>query len=812
MERYLCIHGHFYQPPRENPWLEEVEQQDSAAPFHDWNQRISAECYAPNSASRILDQHDRIINIVSNYSQISFNFGPTLLSWLERHEPDTYEKILAADQESQKRFSGHGSALAQAYNHIIMPLANERDKRTQIIWGLADFRARFGRQAEGMWLPETAVDTESLELLAEYDVRFTILAPHQAKRIRPVGEADWHDCNGHVDTRRPYICPLPSGRKIAIFFYDGPASQEVAFSELLRSGEKFGSRLLHGFSSSSEPQLVHIATDGETYGHHHRFGDMALAYCLSHIQEENLAKITIYGEFLESFPPQWEVEIVENSSWSCAHGVERWRSDCGCRIGGNSMRQHWRAPLRETLDWLRDQLADFFEQRMSPFHKAPWGLRDRYVQIILDRSQETLEDFLTSQVNPGLTAKEKTRCLSLLEMQRQALLMFTSCGWFFDEVSGIETAQILCYAARAVQLATKLGAKGLNDEFQERLAKIPSNLAQWGDARKLFQVQIAPLLLDLNRVAAHSVIAAQFRDDCDQVPGLKQKVYCYRAQGVECEKSNAGRLQLSVGLVRIESSITLEQDVFSFAVLYLGGHHLSAGVCKHNGPETYQKMRQDILGAFQKSDVPEVVRQMDHHFGDYIHNLWHLFRDEQRQILNQVMEQTLEDIEGSYEKIYNDHFALMQFLRSIKMPVPKILAAPVEMVLATRFRQLLERDNPQPGQIKKLADEVEQLGWPLNDPSLALAAEKRLYGLLTKFSKLPCNLALLMTINETMEVLGELPLSLDLWESQNIFWSVYQDLEPELFTNKEDSATQEWAEQFRRLSDFLKIGIFPSIS
>jgi len=813
MERFLCIHGHFYQPPRENPWLEEVEQQDSAAPFHDWNQRITAECYAPNGSSRILDQRDRIINIVSNYAKISFNFGPTLLSWLERHEPLTYQKILAADQESQKLFSGHGSALAQAYNHMIMPLANERDQRTQVLWGLADFKSRFGRQAEGMWLPETAVDTATLELLAEQDVRFTILAPHQAKRIRPKGEKHWQDCNGGIDTRRPYLCPLPSGKSIAIFFYNGPVSQEVAFSELLRRGEKFASRLMEGFSSQSETQLMHIATDGETYGHHHRFGDMALAYCLSHIQKKSLARVTIYAEYLELHPPQWEVEIVENSSWSCAHGVERWRSDCGCRIGGNSLRQHWRAPLREALDWLRDNLSSLYERQMRDFHLVPWDLRDKYIQIVLERTPEAIDRFLRNHVPRELSGEEKSRCLSLLEMQRQAMLMYTSCGWFFDEVSGIESTQILCYAARALQLATKLGAEGLEETFLSYLAKVPSNLSQWGNARNIYQTNIAPLLLDLNRVAAHSAISAQFRKDCERVPGVKRQVYCYRAEGIECEKGNAGRLEISIGRVRIQSAVTLEEGIFSFAVLYLGGHHLSAGVRSYKGPEAFKTMRQEIMGAFQRSDVPEVVRLMDRHFGDYIHNLWHLFKDEQRQILHQIMEQTLDEIEGSFEQIYNDHFALMKFLRSINMPVPKILGAPVEMVLTTRFRQLLERDTPQPGQLKKLADEVEQLGWPLDDPSLAMAAEQRLCRLLTKFSKLPCNLALLMTINETMEVLEELPLTLNLWESQNIFWSVYQSLKPGILsTGPEDTTTKEWAEQFQRLGEFLKIGVLLSYS
>jgi len=331
MDLFICIHGHFYQPPRENPWLEEVEQQDSAYPYHDWNERITAECYAPNIASRILDNEERIIDIVNNYSNISFNFGPTLLSWLERHKSEVYQSIIKADKESQKKFSGHGSALAQVYNHMIMPLANTTDKRTQIIWGIKDFKYRFGRKPEGMWLAETAVDLETLDIMAELGIKFTILAPHQAHRIRKIGSNDWQDVsNQKIDTKQPYLCQLLSGRSIALFFYDGPISHDVSFVNLLDNGEDFANRLLSTFSENQYPQIVNIATDGETYGHHHKYGEMALTYCLHYIESNNLARITIYGEYLDKFPPLYEVELYENSSWSCSHGVERWKGNCGC--------------------------------------------------------------------------------------------------------------------------------------------------------------------------------------------------------------------------------------------------------------------------------------------------------------------------------------------------------------------------------------------------------------------------------------------------------------------------------------------------
>jgi alpha-amylase/alpha-mannosidase (GH57 family) len=458
--KFVCIHCHFYQPPRENPWLEQIELQDSAYPYHDWNARISAECYGPNLAARILDNEQRITRIVNNYSKISFNFGPTLLSWAEEHSPDLYRGLQEADKQSQRNFSGHGSATAQAYNHMILPLANSRDKKTQIRWGFEDFVRRFGRLPEGMWLPETAVDLESLDLMAQAGVQYTILAPHQAKAMRPLGDsgAAWQDATGaKIDPTRCYSLTTPSGRTINIFFYDGPVSQAVAFEKLLDNGEKFANRLLGALPTApSGPQLVHIATDGETYGHHHRHGEMALAYALEHIENKKLAKLTNYGEFLERNPPQWEAQIYENTAWSCVHGVERWRSNCGCNSGRLGWTQEWRKPLREALDWLRDEVAPLFEKSAAKYVRDPWAARDAYISVVLDRSPAARERFGEEHFARKLGDDEQVSVWKLMEMQRHAMLMYTSCGWFFDDLSGIETIQVIQYAGRVVQLAEQL--------------------------------------------------------------------------------------------------------------------------------------------------------------------------------------------------------------------------------------------------------------------------------------------------------------------------------------------------------------------
>ncbi|MFQ6079504.1 MAG: DUF3536 domain-containing protein, partial [Thermodesulfobacteriota bacterium] len=549
MERSICIHGHFYQPPRENPWLEAIELQDPAYPYHDWNEKISAECYAPNAKSRILNGKGLIVQIVNNYSKISFNFGPTLLAWLQQKAPDVYEAILEADRESLKTFSGHGSALAQAYNHIILPLANHRDKYTQVLWGIRDFETRFGRNPEGMWLPETAVDLETLDILAEQEVRFTILAPHQASRVRPIGGGKWRDVTGgKIDPTMPYELHLPSGRKIVLFFYDGPISRSVAFEGLLKNGESFAQRLLGGFSEKrTRPQIVHIATDGETYGHHHRFGDMALAFALHHIEAKNLARLTNYGEYLEHYPATHEVEIFENTSWSCSHGIERWRSDCGCNSGKHpAWDQTWRGLLREALDWLRDRLASEYEERAGNFLEDPWAARNDYIEIILDRSPANMDAFSNQHAIRALNETEKITVLKLLELQRHAMLMYTSCGWFFDELSGIETAQVIQYAARALQLAQEIFGDPLESRFLELLERAKSNIFEYGDGRRIYEEFVKPAMVDLVKVGAHYAMSSLFREY-----GEKASIYCYTVDQDDYQGAEAGRAKLVVGRARV---------------------------------------------------------------------------------------------------------------------------------------------------------------------------------------------------------------------------------------------------------------------
>jgi len=805
MSKSICIHGHFYQPPRENPWLEKVEVQDSAYPYHDWNERITAECNAPNSASRILDSERRIIDIVNNYAKMSFNFGPTLLSWLARHKPKVHEAVVKADAESQKAFSGHGSALAQAYNHMILPLANSRDKRTQILWGIQDFRFRFGRKPEGMWLPETAVDSESLAVMAELGITFVILAPHQASCLRKIGDEEWTGVSGgKIDLKRPYLCRLPEDKVINVFFYDGPVSHDIAFGDLLKSGEAFAGRLTGSFSGDSDsPQLVSIATDGETYGHHNRFGDMALSYCLYIIESTDQVHISLFGEFLERHPPTHEVQIIENSSWSCAHGIERWRSDCGCRTGTNpGWTQKWRAPLREAMDWLQDKLASLYEKEMSSLTPEVWKARDDYIAVILDRSEDRIESFFADHSGRNLSGEEKRRGLQLLEMQRYAQLMYTSCGWFFDDISGIETVQVMQYAARAIQLARQVSGKDLEAGYTEILAEAPGNIPEYGTGAEVYAKLVKPAVLDLLRVGVHYAVSSLFEEYPDEI-----SIGAYTANSRNFDLMEAGRQRLAVGRALLCSNVTWEEGDITFAVLHLGDHNLIGGVREYGGEGPFAAMRDEIVAEFDRSDVASIIDLMDTHFGTHSYSLWHLFRDEKRKILNQVIDTTLEELENSYRAIYENHYPIMQAMRDMKIPVPQALAMPVFFVLDSDLKRLLTKKDLDLEKIEKTAEEINRWAFLPDKAALSLLASKRINGLVENLSENPEDLELLATIKDLLHILSQLDLDLDLWQSQNNYFLLTGKLlgMMEKRAGGGDHKAKEWMALFQSVGDFLGV-------
>ena len=797
MECFACIHCHFYQPPRENPWLETVESQDSARPYHDWNERIARECYLPNGASRILDSERRIGKIVNNYAKISFNFGPTLLSWMEERAPEGYQRILEGDRESQKLFSGHGAALAQAYNHTILPLANARDKRTQILWGLKDFRYRFARDPEGIWLPETAVDTETLEILAAEGIKFTILAPRQARQLRVDQDSPWIDLEYGADSRHPYACKLPSGRTIGLFFYDGALASAVAFEKLLFSGESLARRLVSRFDPEGDSaQLMHVATDGETYGHHHPHGDMALAFALQYIQENKLARLTNYAEYFALHPPAQEIRIKEKTSWSCAHGVARWESDCGCNAGGGAgWNQKWRRPLREAFDWLRDDLVADYERSAKQLLTDPWLARDEYIDAVLNRSAASVSDFLSRHSLRRLSLEEEVRALRLLELQRHLMLMYTSCGWFFDEPTGTETVQVLQYAARAVQLGQQLFGRDCETEFLKRLELVQSNIFEFGNGRDIYERFVRPAMLDLPGVAAHYAISSFF-DGYEE----SDSIYSYEARLRDVSTFESEGAKLAAGVVEIRSRITHAQLDFNFAVLHAGGHNLRAGVCEAH--EEFSNFIKEARLRLSESGVNGGLRALDHYFRGEIYSLKSLFRDERKRIVSQIVDGALADIDKLYADVYEHNVTLIDFLRDLAMPLPPILRVSSEFVLNNEIRRSLSGEKIDCERLQRLIESATQKGIAL-DGSVKLALRGRLDRTMNRWSIDPFEVQTLSELEVVIPILRAVSFEGDLWEAQNTYFELMKAIAP----LKPDSIGKTSFELFGRLGKSLGIAV-----
>lgn len=773
MKKYICIHGHFYQPPRENPWLQEIELQDSAWPYHDWNDRISAECYAPNTASRIQDDRQRILNIINNYSRISFNFGPTLLSWLEKHSPDVYQAVLEADRLSQKRFNGHGAAIAQVFSHMIMPLANTRDKHTQVIWGIRDFEHRFKRKPEGMWLAETAVDLATLEVLAEHGIKFTVLAPGQASRVRKIGGRNWRDVSGQrIDPKQAYLCNLPSGKSMALFFYDGPISQDIAFGGVLKSGENFANRLMGAFvHKQEEAQLVHIATDGETYGHHHAHGDMALAYCLYHIEQNKLAEVTIYPDFLEKYPPTHEVEIFENSSWSCAHGVGRWKEDCGCSFGAHpGWHQKWREPLRQAMDWLRDKLVELYDKEAPQLLRDPWAARNDYIKVLLDRSEENVRKFINDHQIRQLNSLEQVRARKLLEMQLHAMLMYTSCGWFFDDVSGLETVQIMLYAARTLQLARETAGWDLEPEYLALLAKAPSNVPEYGNAARVFEQLVRPSMLDFLRVGAHYAIASLFAERTEDI-----QLFAYTAQSELFDRLISGKKRLVMGRARLHSSITGEEALICFAMKHYGDQNVVGGVKFYREQEGCEIFAQELKQAFERGDMEAIVALIDKFFGRHSYSFQHLFKDEQRRIIDLIAAPSRAELEQTMRRVFDENRPIMEAMNELKVLLPRAFYATAKFVFNNDLRRvLLEEKDLDLDRLKKLVGEIQR--WPvkLDKKTLGFAASRRVESLMEQLKAGPDDRDLMQKIADALKMFNQPPLQLplEIWRAQNIYFEL----------------------------------------
>lgn len=772
---FLTIHGHFYQPPRENPWLEAIELQDSALPFHDWNERINKECYNPNSVSKIVDSRNKILDVVNNYEHMSFNFGPTLLSWMEHFAPHTYERIIKADIESRAEHGGHGNAMAQVYNHIIMPLANEHDKETQVKWGIYDFEYRFGRKPEGIWLAETAADDDTFRVCEANGIKFIVLSPYQAQRIRKEGSQEWQDVSwGNIDPARSYRYYIKSapGKFIDLFFYDGAISQSVAFDELLKDGNKFIKRIKEGVSEFRDyPQLIHIATDGESYGHHTKFGDMALAYILKIKAEEEGFKITNYGEYLEKYRSDYEVDIKQASSWSCFHGVGRWKEDCGCSTGGHpGWNQKWRKPLREALDYLRDELVKIFEKEGQKYFGDVWTVRNNYIQVILDRSRLSVEKFQKDNFKPNLTDDDKVRAMELLEIQRQTMLMYTSCGWFFSEISGIEPVQILKYAARAMQLATKFCNKNIEKNFLDKLSEAKSNIPEQGNGKDIYERYVRPSIVTMKQMACLWAISSIYQDFEE-----KENVYCYLITRKDYQQIQKGNSTLVMGNIEVKSIITNQKSNLVFALMQYADGDFHCSIKEYSDEEEYLKLKQNLTKVFLSKPITETIRTLDENFGKDYFTLQNIFIEERRKVLQLLLKDKMTKFAQTYQDLYKEGKDSIYQIKDLGVAPPEEFRIAAKYALGKRFNDIvLDADGyvntTELQQIQAINAEACALNIKIDkSPANKLFAkkiEKNINKLAYSFEKQQAELLLeLFDYAESME------LEIDIAEAQNTYFT-----------------------------------------
>jgi len=791
---YVVIHGHFYQPPRENPWIEQVEVETSAHPYHDWNSRINAECYTPNSCARIYDHQGRILDISNNYEYLSFNFGPTLISWLEARAPLTYQRILEADRQSLERL-GYGNALAQAYNHAILPLASPRDRETQIVWGLQDFAHRFQRPAESMWLPETAVNLPTLTALAEQGLKFVILSPYQAYRVRPLAGGPWERVQGQtLDTTQAYRCYLPDGggkaakrKHIDIFFYNGGVAADISFGDLLQDSNRLTARLTEGFSpAQARPQILQVATDGENYGHHKKFGELALAHVLTQALPQTGFNLCNYAAFLHVAPPQMEVELYlgptgAGSSWSCAHGVERWRFDCGCSTGGApTWNQRWRGPLRESFDFLNERLAELFESQGQKYFRDPWAARNAYIEIILDRNPEALARFFSREGTPNLSHSDWVPALKLLEMERHALLMYTSCGWFFADLAGLETMQVLKYAARALQLGQDFTPEPLEAPFLQHLELAVSNLPAAGTGRDLYLQRIKPLVVDFPKMVNQWAIS-WLKERERQCP---TNIYHFQVDTQEAEEKAQGSLVLGAGRLRLTSGTTLESQVLNFFTVFMGSYLYRTQIMQSPSPRDFHALKKELFQVLETT--PEnLIALMARRLGEDYYSFHDIFRDEKHEIFQELLRHNMDEALAVISHNFKEARPLLKAMAAEGLPLPRLYQAAGEITLNHFLVVLLMKLEKDPNstnitdELMELIQEASVLGLNLESVRggqiLAHTLERHLHDLAADFT-----MANSSRLKQFLEMMGHVPITLELTEAQNRFFALMEERFPKL--------------------------------
>jgi alpha-amylase/alpha-mannosidase (GH57 family) len=782
---YVVIHGHFYQPPRENPWIEKIEEEVSARPFHDWNTRIAVECYVPNSCARIYDGGGRILDIVNNYEKLSFNFGPTLLAWLEENASFAYERLQAADRLSLARL-GHGNAIAQAYNHVILPLANPRDRETEVIWGLKDFQYRFGREAEAMWLPETAVNYPTLATLAAHGMKYVILSPYQARRVRPLEGGAWEAVEARtLDTTQAYRCFLPDSsdapekpKYIDVFFYDGEVASDLSFGDLLNDSKNLVARLAKGFQPDlPRPQLLNVATDGENYGHHHMFGELGLAYALEKVVPQQGFTLTNYAAFLEVMPPRMRVELEvgpkkEGSSWSCAHGVGRWKEDCGCSTGGPpTWNQRWRTPLRQAFDYLNDRLARVYEEKGSNYLKDPWAARNDYIEVILDRREETIERFFSRHGVTDLTRQNWLTPLRLLEMQRHTLLMYTSCGWFFTDLGGLETIQVMKYAARALQLGDYFADEPLEEPFLKILEQAKSNVPEEGNGRDIFLRRIKPAVVDFPKVANQWAIS-WLKDRERQCP---HHVYHFRVKPLEHEVQTQGTLTLAGGRLQVTSGVTWREETLAFFTVHLGSYLYRTQVLQNCRPEDFQTLNEELFQILDRTPE-DLIPLLAGRLGERYYTVHDIFQEEKEQIFLDLLKENREEALADIMHRFANATPILKAMATEGLPLPRLYEALGEITLNRRLVEILRRHEHEPEllpaseEMLDLLKEADLFAFKLESHEgaqiLRRMLDHHLMDLAAEFNQDAAD-----SLKNFLKLQRRIPITLEATEAQNFFFS-----------------------------------------
>ena len=800
VERYAVMHCHFYQPPRENPWIEEIERQEGAEPFHDWNEFITHQCYMPNMASRVL-RNNKIVDLVNNYSYVSFNFGPTLIGWLEKQYPHLYEGILEADRISMTRNNGHGNAIAQVYNHVIMPLENSRDKHTQVAWGIRDFEHRFRRKPEAMWLSETACNIETLEVLIDHGMKFVILSPSQAEKVKPVSGDKWADVSGgNVDVRKPYRHFMHDkdgkrieSRSIDVFFYDGPVSKGLAFASITNSSAACADAFVEAYGRCDcTPALVSAAVDGETFGHHHQFTDMCLADSLKYEMPDRKIKVVNYACYLELCPPKDEVIIKqgvngEGTSCSCAHGMGRWKENCGCFTGQAGFHQKWRAPFRQALRNLRDALIPVYESQGGKIFHDPWKARDEYVDLILDRSEQNVMRWLGEHMKVGVTAESRSLAIQLLEMQRHAMLMFTSCGWFFDELSRIETMQCMLYAARAAQLCRAVSGHDYEQKLKDELAAAPSNIAEFGNGRKIYERFVEPARADWKKIIAQYAIRLALLPDHP----TPNRIYSFILEGSALEWNSSDHWAYGVGFVRFFSSVTFERHEGSYFCIHLGGTDVRCFVRDFQGEDDLARMRQRIMELAPNIIEIGLRSIAQEFFTDPAYTLDDLFRDDREKVISSFMKEKIESWKSYFKQVFRDNIALMKRYKELGWTIPAELKIPSLYAQAVELAEKLRESSvdwnlDRVRGMKPSLDLCRRLGLDLN---LHDAENLLLRLIMAKITALRQNLNLhdAGILNELLDVAANLQIRYPPYRAENEMFRLLNDVVKGIIAHTEEA-------------------------